>query len=81
MVTKEKTYKELQSDLKSFLAKRRKLSALAKKVGVDVRTVHYAFDTKSPDELTGKKLDVIIEARKMREEIELDLASLNQSEK
>lgn len=79
MVTEEKTYKELQSDLKNFLAKKRKLTDLAKRVGVDVRTVHYAFNVNSSEELTGKKLDVIKEAKIMKKEIESNSDPLNET--
>lgn len=70
---KTKTYNKELKDLKSFLSKRRKLSTLAREIGVDVRTVHYAFKVESPENLTGKKIDVIKRAYEMKAEIETTL--------
>lgn len=73
MVQEEKTYNEELQEIKKFLAKRRKIKALALEVGVDARTVHYAFKAENPDDLTGKKIDVISRAIKMKREIEKTL--------
>lgn len=73
MVQQEKTFKEQVSEIRTFLANRRKLSDLAKEIGVSVRTVQKALEVEDQSKLTGKKIDVFNRAKSMKREIEEDL--------
>ena len=70
MVQKEKTYNQELQELKKFLSTRRKLTELAKRSGATIRTVQYAFDAKKPEDLKGKRINVIKEAQVLKAEIE-----------
>lgn len=76
METNDETFHLELQNLKNYLSQKRKLSFLASIVGVNVRTVHLAFKVDSPQGLTGKKLDVIVMAYKLRDKIEADINSL-----
>lgn len=77
MVTIETEFIERLKAMKMFLAEKRLLTDLAAKTGVSRRTINDAFNVKSEKELRGKKLQVFLAAKRLREEIE---SSLNLSE-
>lgn len=76
----EKTYKEELQELRTFLRKKRKITDLATMTGVNRQTVHDSFNVESPDELTGKKINVIANARLLKEKIEKDLNFSNNTD-
>lgn len=70
MVQTEKTFKEQLTEIRAFLAKKRKLSELASQLGLSVKTIYNALSVENKSELTGKKIDVYNRARAMKKEIE-----------
>lgn len=72
----ETKFKQKLQRLKSFLTEKRKINTLAQRCGVDPATVQSAFKAETKDDLRGKRLEVINEALKMRDEIEADIAKL-----
>lgn len=73
MVQKKKTFKEDLLEIREFLAQRRQITALAKTLGINRKTVQDALSVDSPSELKGKKIDVVKFARLMKKEIEATL--------
>jgi len=70
MVEKEKTFADEMLELRKFLAKRRKITAISKDLGLCRKTVQDALAVQSEDQLTGSKIDVVTRAREMKDEIE-----------
>jgi len=69
MVNAEESFKQSLNEMKEFLTTRKKLSELAAKSNVSLRTVYNTFDAKEFNDMKGRQIDVYRNAIEMINEI------------